>query len=124
MNMLSLRRAAAAALVAVWAGATPALAAPISDGTSNTIQLAVTAHALDEAHHRVLVNAPNAAAVLRPGQHLGRVQLVSERLAYTFEDVMVESLTGTSTRLSLNFTEIKIGAGGHGCPADVNVCLM
>src|SRR4051812_37594406 len=70
------------ALTAACMGAVPALAS-VADGTSNTLQVAVAAAPIDQAHHR---------------------------LSYTFENVMVESLSGTSSGLSLNFTKVELSS--------------
>src|SRR3954447_5782347 len=96
--------ALATALTGACMGATPALAST-SDGTSNTLQVAVAAATIDQAHHRLAIVSPRPAALLTPGQRIATVQLVSQRLSYTFENVMVESLSGTSSGLSLNFTK-------------------
>jgi hypothetical protein len=128
MHTSTIRRAAAGAAIALaglCAGVSPALAAPVSDGTSNTIQLAVSAPAIDQAHHRVVVTAPGAAAVLRPGKHLDDVQLVRASIKYTFQDVMVESLTGpTASQLSLNFTKVEFKNTMLGCTAAADACLI
>ena len=77
----------------------------VSDGTSNTLAIAETAH-LDQANHRVLVT-------LRPGQHLpktryGELRLSSPYVVLRFQDVMVESLSGGHTEsLALNFTKVE-----------------
>src|SRR3954451_24462795 len=119
MNALHLRLATLGAALTL-AGATPALAAPVSDGTSNTIQVAEVT--VDQAHHRVLVGA--AGAKLTPGQHLRNLQLVTPSLKWVFSDILVESLTGTSTGLSLNFTKVEF-VGAHGpCTAGADACLI
>src|SRR5215217_1736278 len=107
MTLLSLRRTSitvAMALAGVYVGASPAVAS-ISDGTSNTIQVAEAT--IDQAHHRVVIVGSESAARLTPGQHIRTVQLVRQGLSYTFENVMVESLTGRPSALSLNFTKVE-----------------
>jgi hypothetical protein len=68
--MTTLRIAAAVALTGLAATATPA-AASIADGTSNTLQVGVTSSTL-----------------------------VTPSSSYTFENVMVESLSGTMRPVS------------------------
>ncbi len=124
MLKLSLRRtsiSAALALATLNAAALPALAS-VSDGTSNTIQVAIATATLDQAHHRVVVTGAQSAR-LTPGQHLRSVQVVGPRLGYTFENVMVESLTGVSSGLSLNFTKVEFISRG-GCVPGVDLCLI
>src|SRR6478609_7251998 len=112
----------AMALAGVSAGAAPALAS-VTDGTSNTIQVAVASATIDQAHHRVVITGAEPGARLTAGQHLRAVQLVSQRFSYTFENVMVESLTGTSPALSLNFTKVEASSRA-GCLPDVDACLI
>jgi hypothetical protein len=121
------RRAAigvAVALVGLMAATGPAFAAASADGTSNTIQLAVTSAVLDQAHHRMIVTAPAAGGVA--GRHLALVEVVTPQLKYVFSDVMVESLAGTSSEsLSLNYTKIEFKAsGGATCMPGVDACLI
>ena len=122
-----LRRAAigvAVALVGLMAATGPASAAASADGTSNTIQLAVTSAVLDQAHHRVIVTAPAAGGLA--GRHLALVEVVTPQLKYVFTDVMVESLAGTpSESLSLNFTKVeyKVSAGAT-CMPGADACLI
>jgi hypothetical protein len=104
MNIRSLRRPAtgAAVVLAALAAATPALAAPIGDGTSNTIQVASAS--LDQAHHRVVITG--APAGMTPGRHFARATIVTPQLSYVFTDVMIESVVGTTTSLSLNYSKM------------------
>jgi|tagenome__1003787_1003787.scaffolds.fasta_scaffold20226540_1 hypothetical protein len=125
MILLPLRRMSitvATALAGVCIGAAPALAS-ITDGTSNTIQVAVAATTIDQASHRVVIVGWESAARLTPGQRIRSVQLVNQRLSYTFENVMVESVTGTSSTLSLNFTKVEFSAN-RGCFPGVDTCLI
>ena len=122
-----LRRAAigmAVALVGLMAATGPASAAASADGTSNTIQLAVTSAVLDQAHHRAIVTAPAAGGLA--GRHLALVEVVTPQLKYVFSDVLVESLVGTPTgSLSLNYTKVEFKAsGGATCMPGVDACLM
>lgn len=98
--------AAALTLGAVAGGATPALAAPLGDGTSNTIQLAVTSVTPDPAHHRVQVGGP-AQNRLLTGMRLGTVEIITPVERYLLENCMISSYD-SGTRLSLNFTQIGI----------------
>jgi hypothetical protein len=112
-SRISLRRAASGAvagLVAVGAlaAAGPAPAAPITDGTSNTLQLGVTSATLDQAHHRVLATSV-APVQLRPGTHLASLQLDTPDGRLFLTDVMIESIAGTdspapSTQLNVKYT--------------------
>jgi hypothetical protein len=112
-SRISLRRAASGAvagLVAVGALAAsgPAVAAPITDGTSNTLQLAVTSATLDQAHHRVLATSA-APLQLRPGTHLASLEINAPDGRLVLTDVMIESITGTdspapNTQLSVKYT--------------------
>ncbi len=122
-----LRRAAigvAVAVVGLMAATGPASAAANADGTSNTIQLAVTSAVVDQAHHRVIVTAPAAGGLA--GRHLALVEVVTPQLKYVFTDVMVESLAGTrSESVSLGYTKIEFKAsGGATCMPGVDACLM
>ena len=66
MTLFSPRRTAmilATALAGVGATAAPALAA-ISDGTSNTIQVASAAAKIDPAQHRVVIDGTSSALSL------------------------------------------------------------
>ena len=123
MTPLSLRRTSisfATALAGVCMAAAPALAS-ITDGTSNTIQVA--AATIDQAHHRVLIIGPEPTGGLTPGQHIRTVQLVGQRFGYTFENVMVESVTGTPSALSLNFTKVEFSTHDS-CIPGVDTCLI
>ena len=126
LRAASVRRAAIGVVVALMglgAVTSPALAAPGSDGTSNTIQLSVTSAVLDQAHHRVIVTGPGTAS-LAVGSHLVSAEVVTQRLTITLRDVMVESAAAAES-LSLNFTQININAFGRvPCAAGVEVCLM
>jgi hypothetical protein len=124
----SFRRAAigvVVALVGLGAVASPALAAPGNDGTSNTIQFSVTSAVLDQAHHRVIVTAP-ATGGLVAGSHLPSAQVVTPRLTITLSDVLVSSAAaGTSSTLGLNFTTIDTQYFGRApCMSGVGACLM
>jgi hypothetical protein len=62
----SLRRTAtvaAAVLAGLIAATSPALAAPIADGTSNTLQVGLTSATLDQAQHRLIVANPGSSAL-------------------------------------------------------------
>src|SRR4051812_24328386 len=125
MTLFSLHRASiavAAALAGVCIGAAPAVAS-ITDGTSNTLQVAVAPTTIDQAHHRVVIVSPEPAGLLTAGQRIRTVQLVRQRLRYTFENVMVESVTGASSALSLNFTKVEYSTQG-GCTPGVDTCLI
>ncbi len=110
LRIPSLRRAttaSAAILAGLAAAASPALAAPIGDGTSNTVQVAVASATLDQAHHRVIVTGPKTAG-LTPGRHFATAEIVTPSTAWVFSDVLVESLTGQASALSLNFTKVEL----------------
>jgi hypothetical protein len=96
---------AAVALVGLIGGATPVLAAPIGDGTSNTVQFAVTSVALDQAHHRLLVSGL-AQSGLVPGMHLATAEIITPVAMYTLNNTMVSGYT--SNGLALNYTQITI----------------
>jgi hypothetical protein len=124
MNMHFLHRAAIGAVLALALGSAPAVAS-VGDGTSNTILVAEAT--VDQAHHRVLVRGPGVAAQLAPGTQLRTAGLLSGGFAYTFENVMVESVTGTANALSLNFTKITYVthvAFQGGCARTTDTCLM
>ncbi len=110
----SLRRApisAVAALVAAGAlaAAGPASAAPATDGTSNTVQFAVTSATLDQLQHRVLAITPTRPD-LPAGTHLASLQLNGPHMSFILTDVMIESVTATnspapgSTRINVKYT--------------------
>lgn len=122
-----LRRAAigvATALVGLMAVTGPAFAAASTDGTSNTIQFAVTSAVLDQAHHRVIVTGPAAGGLA--GRHLALVEVVTPRLTYTLNNTMISGLVGGSSEsLSLNYTTIDIKAFGPApCMTGADACLM
>ena len=124
---IDLFRCAAIAVAVALAGLTvaisPASAAASTDGTSNTIQLAVTSVAIDQAHRRVIVTAPGA--VVLAGRHIALVEVVTPQLTYTLQNTMVSGLVGGSSQsLSLNFTTIEFKAGGASCMPGVDACLM
>ena len=105
-----LRRAAigmAVALVGLTAAIGPASAAASTDGTSNTIQLAVSSAVLDQAHHRLIVAAPAAPDLA--GKHFATVEVVTPRLTYVLNNTMISGLVGGSSEsLSLSYAEIRI----------------
>ena len=119
------RRAAigvAVAIVGVTVAISPASAAANTDGTTNTIQLAVTAPVLDGAHHRVIVTARGAGGLA--GRHLALVEVVTPQLTYTLQNTMVSGLVGGSSQsLSLNFTTIGLNDDAS-CMPGVDACLM
>jgi len=104
-----LRRAAigvAVALVGLTAAIGPASAAASTDGTSNTIQLAVTSAVLDQAHHRLIVTAPAARDLA--GRHFATAEVVAPRLTYVLNNTMISGLVGGSPEsLSLSYEEVK-----------------
>src|SRR5262249_3774625 len=92
----------AVALAGLTAAIGPASAVASTDGTSNTIQLAVTSAVLDQAHHRVAVTAPAAGDLA--GRHLATVEVVSPRLTYTLTNTMVSGFVGASSEsVSISF---------------------
>ena len=101
--------------------ATPVLAAPISDGTSNTIQFAVTSVTLDKVHHRVIVTGP-AQNRLEPGAHLVTTEIITPVATYTLTNTMVSGDTGTG--LALNFTQINVNDVPMPCRAAADACLI
>src|SRR4051794_14497348 len=114
MTLFSLHRASiavAAALAGVCIGAAPAVAS-ITDGTSNTLQVAVAATTIDQAHHRVVIVSPEPAGLLTAGQRIRTVQLVSQRLGYTFENVMAERVPGASPALPRTFPKVESSTQG------------
>ncbi len=127
MNRIPLRSltaAVAVALAGLVGTSSPVLAAPIGDGTSNTIQVAVTSATLDAAHHRVVVTTATPGG-LTAGRHFATAQVVTPHSSFVFENVMVESLTGTSTALSLNFTKVEfVPSDGGACRPGVGACLI
>lgn len=128
LRMGFLRRAAigvAVALVGLTAAIGPASAVASTDGTSNTIQLAVTSAVLDQAHHRMIVTAPGAGGLA--GRYLARVEVVTPRLTYTLNNTMISGLVGGSSEsssLSLNFTKIEMVVGPQPCQSGMDACLM
>jgi hypothetical protein len=125
-HITSLRRAtigAALMLAGLAAATTPALAAPTTDGTSNTIMVAVTSVRLDQAHNRVVVTAP-APGRLSPERRLDSVQVVTPQLTYVLTNTMVSGLTGPSSTLSLNFTKVEIVNAPEPCRSGMDACLM
>jgi hypothetical protein len=125
------RRAALGVVVAVvglMVPISPAFAAAGSDGTSNTLQFAVTSAVLDQAHHRVVVTAPAAGGLA--GRHLDLVEVVTPQLTYTLNNTMISGYVvgGPPESLSLSYTTIKITyntAFSHAsCGSGVDVCLM
>jgi hypothetical protein len=116
--------AAGAALACLATAGSPALAAPIGDGTSNTIQVAVTAATIDQLHRRVVVTTAQPGS-LRPGV-AGTTELVTPTSAFVFENVMVESLAGTPRAASLSYSRLKSlhGTGSRRCLAGVDTCLI
>jgi hypothetical protein len=124
MNHVRILTSAGAILAGLAVATSPALAAPIGDGTSNTIQVAVTSATLDQAHHRAIVTAPRPGG-LTPGRHFGTVEVVKEHMKWTFSDILVESLSGSPSALSLNFTKVElVPSGGGGCRPGVDACLI
>jgi len=100
--------ASAAHAQAPAAGASPSTTVALStDGTSNTIQFFAGSVAVDQAHHRALVTAPAVNGVT-PGMRFGVVRVVTSEARYAFTDVMVESVVGTTTSITLNFTKINV----------------
>ncbi len=99
---------AAVVLAGLIATTSPALATPIADGTSNTIQFAASSAALDQVHHRVVLTAPVPGG-LAPGKRLATAELATPRSTVILTDVLVESVAGSSDSLALNFTSINIG---------------
>jgi hypothetical protein len=93
----------------VLTAAAPAFAAPITDGTSNTLELSVTSATLDQAHHRVLAISRNQTD-LTGGIRLASVQPDAPHMTLLLTDVTIESITGTSspapgsTRLNVKYT--------------------
>jgi hypothetical protein len=102
-------RSGAAGAAAIFAGliatAGPAVAAPVADGTSNTLQFGLTAATFDQARHRVVVSAP-ALGDLAPGTRLAGAEIVSPRLTIVLTDIMIESTGETASSLALNFTKV------------------
>jgi hypothetical protein len=122
-----LQRAAigvAVALVGLMAATGPAFAAPSTDGTSNTIQFAVTSAVLDQAHQRVVVAAPAARGLA--GKQLALVEVVTPQLTITLENTLVSGLVGQSSEsLSLNYTKIQSKTlGVAACAPGVDACLI
>ena len=121
-----LRRAAigaAVALVGLMAAISPAYAAASTDGTSNTINVAVTSVTLDQAHNRVVVTAP-AHGGLTPGMHLAIAQVVTPHLVLTLQNTLVSGVASTLSSLSLNFTKIETAIGPEPCRSGMDACLM
>jgi type 1 fimbria pilin len=112
-SLRSTRRAtiaAALALAGLAPATTPAFAAG-TDGTSNTIQMAVTSVAVDQAHHRVVVGT-HAQNQLVPGMHLGTVEIVTaQHLTINLENCMISGDSGTG--ITLNFTKITYDVPPH-----------
>jgi hypothetical protein len=121
-----LRRATigvAVAFLGLMAATGAAFAAASTDGTSNTIQFAVTSAVLDQAHHRVVVApAPGDLA----GRHLALVDVVTPQLTITLQNTMVSGLVGKSPEsLSLNYTTIEAKTlGVAACTSGVDGCLI
>ncbi len=122
-----LRRAAigvAVALVGLMVAISPASAAASTDGTSNTIKVAVTSVTLDQAHNRVVVTAP-APGGLTPGMRLALVEVVTPRLALTLTNTLVSGLvSGHSSSLWLNYTTIEMIPAPEPCRSGMDACLM
>jgi len=112
----------AVASVGLMAATGPAFAAASTDGTSNTIQFAVTSAVLDQTHQRVVVTAPAASGLM--GRHLALVEVVTPRLSLELENTMVSALVGKPESVSLNYTKVQEKSTVAGCTPGVDACLI